>query len=341
MQNKLLSWFLMFSLAVCFTGITASGQDAGSRPPGLIKVAKVTGTVTAVKDGATTALANGSEISQGYVVNTAKDSSVVLVFSNGATVNLAQDSSLSIDEFLQDPFADEMSVSKLTAEPSISNTKLNLSRGELVGNVKKLNYDAGSSFTVQTPVGAAGIRGTTFRIIFRPDGTGKAFFSLTTVEGNVVLASGTINMPAEMSVQDNKEVEVVLDVTVDDAAGTVTVSAPSAVPVTVTDTPPATQAQVTAVAQQVAEAAATVVFTSSSSATTTTPTPPPAEEGEGEGEQDSGEGEGTGSGDQPTGSEGTTPPTTTPPTTPPPTTPPPPPATPPPPRTTSGDGRTA
>lgn len=327
MQKKFLSWFLTFSLAVFFTGISAQGQDAGSRPPGLIKVAQVTGTVTAVKDGATTTLANGSEISQGYVVNTAKDASVVLVFSNGATVNLAQDSSLSIDEFLQDPFAEEVSVSKLTNEPSVSNTKLNLSRGELVGNVKKLNYDAGSSFTVQTPVGAAGIRGTTFRIVFRPDGTGKAFFSLTTVEGNVVLASGTVNMPADVSVPDNKQVEVVLDITVDDIAGTVTVSAPAAVPVTVTDTPPTTQAQVAAVAQQVATAAATVVFTSSTSATTTTTqTQQPAQSGE---QQPSGE---------PAGSQQPAPPTTPPPTPP---TPPPPPATPPPPRTTSGDGRTS
>lgn len=332
MQKKLLSWFLTFSLAVFFTGISAQGQEAGSRPPGLIKVAKVTGAVTAMKDGVTTPLANGSEISQGYVVNTAKDSSVVLVFSNGATVNLAQDSSLSIDEFLQDPFADEVSVSKLTAEPSVSNTKLNLSRGELVGNVKKLNYDAGSSFTVQTPVGAAGIRGTTFRIVFRPDGTGKAFFSLTTVEGNVVLASGTVNMPAEMSVQDNREVEVVLDITVDDAAGTITVSAPSATPVTVTDTPPTTQAQVTAVAQQVAEAAAAVVFTSSTSTTTTTQTQTPAPQEQQPAGEDT---------DPPTPTPPTTtPPTTTPPTTTPPTTTPPP-ATPPPPRTTSGDGRTA
>lgn len=332
MQKKLLSWFLSFCLAVFFTGIAAQGQEVGSRPPGLIKVAKVTGAVTAVKDGVTTPLANGSEISQGYVVNTAKDSSVVLVFSNGATVNLAQDSSLSIDEFLQDPFADEVAVSKLTSEPSVSNTKLSLSRGELVGNVKKLNYDAGSSFNVQTPVGAAGIRGTTFRIIFRPDGTGKAFFSLTTVEGNVVLASGTVNMPAEVAVPDNREVEVVLDVSVDAATGTVTVSAPATTPVTVTVTPPTTQAQVAAVAQQVAEVVATVVFAPPAP----TQTPPPTQtntQQESSEEEDSGQSQ-TPGGDTPPPSN-QTPPTTTPPTTTPP------PATPPPPRTTSGDGRTS
>ena len=73
----------------------------------------------------------------------------------------------------------------------------------------------GASFEIDSAPG----RGTTFRIVFRPDGTGKAFFSLTTVEGNVVLASGTVNLPSETSVPDNKEVEVVIDVNVDAETG--------------------------------------------------------------------------------------------------------------------------
>jgi hypothetical protein len=308
MLKKLLPWLMLCTLAAFGPASVMSGQTPAARPPGIIKVAKVVGTVTAVKDGATVNLQTGAEISQGYVVNTAKDASVVLVFSNGATLNLAQDSTLSIDEFLQDPFSSQVSVSSLTAEPSTSTTKLNLSRGELVGNVKKLNHDAGSTFEIQTPVGAAGIRGTTFRIVFRPDGTGKAFFSLTTVEGNVVLASGTVNMPSEVSVPDNKEVEVVLDVQVDEATGTITVSAPSTTPVTVIDTPATTQAQVAAVANQVAQAAATVVFTSSTSATTTTT---PTGDANSNGQNNSGSNENSGS---PPPTQGT-------------------------PRTTSGDGK--
>jgi hypothetical protein len=201
----------------------------------------------------------------------------------------------------------------MTAEPSTSRTKLNLSRGELVGNVKKLNYDAGSSFNIQTPVGAAGIRGTTFRIVFRPDGTGKAFFSLTTVEGNVVLASGTVNLPSETSVPDNKEVEVVIDVNVDAETGAVTVAVGSAPPIVVADAAPTTVAAVAAVVQQIATAVATVTFT--------TPAPAPTREQAPE-----------------------TPPAETPPETPPAETPPTPPPTPPPatptaPRVTTADGR--
>lgn len=278
MHKKLLTWLWLFGFAAMLC-LDARAQTAA---PGQIKAAKVTGTVTATKDGATIELKNGSELAQGYVVNTAKDSSVVLVFSNGATLNLAQDSSLAIDEFLQDPFADEVAVSKLTAEPSRSTTKLNLSRGELVGNVKKLNYDKGSSFNIQTPVGAAGIRGTTFRIVFRPDGTGKAFFSLTTVEGNVVLARGSVNLPADTSVPENQEVAVEIDVTVDPATGTLTLTVGAAPPVVI---PASTTslAEVINTIQQVVQATATTTFTAPASVTgatttttdTSTETPPP------------------------------------------------------------------
>jgi hypothetical protein len=327
MHNKYLTWLWLFGFAtlLCFE---THAQTASA--PGRIRVAKVTGSVTAVLDGNTITLQNGTELTQGYIVNTGKSSSVVLVFSNGATLNLAQDTSLAIDEFTQDPFAEEVSVAKLTAEPSVSQTKLNLSRGELVGNVKKLNYDAGSTFNIQTPVGAAGIRGTTFRIIFRPDGTGKAFFSLTTVEGNVILASGTVNLPNETSVSDNREVEVLVDVNVNATTGVVTMAVDSAPPVVVQNATATSVATVAAVAQQVAAAVATVTFTAPAPTPTPTPTPTPEPTPEPKPEP------------KPEPTPEPTPPEPTPPAAPtapaPPPTPPPP-ATPPAPRVTTGDGR--
>ncbi|MEY3775111.1 MAG: hypothetical protein RLZZ129_1891 [Verrucomicrobiota bacterium] len=252
--------------------LCADAQAQQPAAPGQIKAARVTGSVSATKDGVTIAVTRGTELSQGYVINTAKNSSVVLVFSNGATMNLAQETSLAIDEFTQDPFADEISVAQLTAEPSASRTRLNLSRGELVGNVKKLNYDAGSSFEVQTPVGAAGIRGTTFRLVFRPDGSGKAFFSLTTLEGNVVLASGSVNLPTETSVPDNKEIEVIFDVTQDPVTGAISVVVDGAPPIVVRDAPPTTLAQMVQTMQQITAAVIEIAVTPPR-----TETPPPSD----------------------------------------------------------------
>jgi hypothetical protein len=274
MYKKYFTWLWLFGVVAL---LAVDGRAQAAQEAGQIKAARVTGIVTATKAGETIPVQNGTELSQGYVINTGKNSSVVLVFSNGATLNLAQDSTLAIDEFTQDPFAEELEVSKLTAEPSVSKTKLNLSRGELVGNVKKLNYDAGSSFDIQTPVGAAGIRGTTFRLVFRPDGTGKAFFSLTTVEGNVVLSSGTVNLPGETSVPDNKEVEVVIDITVDETTGEISIVVGSAPPVVVRDASASSIAAVAEVAQQIATAVAQVSFTASGTTPPSASTDPEGE----------------------------------------------------------------
>ena len=219
MRTKLLSWILLCGLAAIFT-VTASAQQG--RVAGHIIAAKVRGTVTALNkaDHTVKALHDNDALSEGYVVTTAARSSVILIFANGAAVNLSEDTTLSIDEFLMDPFDAKFSVADAKEEPSTSVTKLSLARGELVGNVKHLHKDNGSSFTVSTPVGAAGIRGTTFRIVFRPDGTGKVFFTLSTAEGDI-LFSGTTNQ--DVGVGSGQEVVVTVEVNVA-ADGTVTLT---------------------------------------------------------------------------------------------------------------------
>ncbi len=190
MHFRFLSWLLIGALA----GVMSALAQTPAAPAGaptvvggaeLILVAKKSGRVEMTVGGVVTALENGAKVPQKAKVNTYNDGSVVLVFSNGATTQLGSDSELVIEEFLQDPFGSDIKVAEISDEPSQSRTKLALNKGELVGNVKKLKYDKGSSFIVQTPVGAAGIRGTTFRIVFRPGGTGQAFFTLSTASGNV------------------------------------------------------------------------------------------------------------------------------------------------------------
>jgi hypothetical protein len=174
------------------TPASAAPSTQTSMEPGQIVVKKVVGAVSMKLNGATTELHNDDPVSQSATVITGNDSSVILVFSNGATTQLGADTSLSVDEFMQDPFKESVAVGNLQAEPTkSSHTKLHLTKGELVGQVAKLHHDQGSYFTVETPVGAAGIRGTTFRIVFRPGGTGQAFvFALSTVEGNVGFHQG-------------------------------------------------------------------------------------------------------------------------------------------------------
>ena len=187
--------------------------------------------------GVTTPVKAGDMISESDTVTTGKGASVILAFQNGSTVKLGADSRLAIDEFKIDPFAEQVKVSELKNEPSSSKTALNLAYGEMVGDVKKLNKS--SSYSIKTPVGAAGIRGTIYRIVFKPSADGKAFFTITTAEGRVVMTGVT---DQEIPVDAGKEVVVEVDV----QNGTVT-------PKVVTqDIPADTATQIAGAAQEIA-----------------------------------------------------------------------------------------
>jgi hypothetical protein len=290
MTRKFSAWIFAFGLLASFVA-DGSAQTPPSAPgaataapvrnvEGAITVKRVRGTVTAQDNAskATRPLSEGDKITQGVTVITGKsrDSSVVLVFSNGAKVNLAADSILNIEEYLTESSKEQIDVASLVAEPNSSSTKLHLAQGELVGNVVKLNRDRGSQFIVQTPVGAAGIRGTTFRVTFRPDpvNPGHYTFTVSKPEGGVDVttqtSTGTISAP--VPVADNREVVVDVQGTVNPTTGQITVTAP---PQVVTQSiPPATAAVISAAAVQAIEAAQGVVIPPAQPTTPTNPEPP-------------------------------------------------------------------
>jgi len=169
-------------------------------------------------------LVNESRVNRADVVSTADDgrSSVVLVFSTGTTVHLRHGSVLDIEEFQQEPWSGKAEVSLLESEPSSSQTRLNLVKGELLGKVTKLRKDGSSTMQVRTPVGVAGIRGTTFHIIFRPDPQrpGYYIFHLATAEGRVEFqpsAPGAL----PLMVEGNREIGALVQVRIDPVTGVV------------------------------------------------------------------------------------------------------------------------
>jgi len=260
---KLISWLVTCGMIAVSATIVSGQQPA--RVPGRIIAVKVTGSVTATNqtDHSQTKLANNDKLSEHYVVTTGAGSSAILVFSNGATLNLGADSTLSIDEFLQDPFDSQIVVGNISEEPTTSTTKLNLSRGELVGNVKHLHQDKGSTFTVNTPVGAAGIRGTTFRIVFRPDANGNITFTLSTADGSVSFQGATTGAAAAgVHVDTGKEISLTVEATVN-SDGTITITSPPVIDATTTtqrDIPPETQTAIQNSAQQIVEASSPVIL---------------------------------------------------------------------------------
>lgn len=253
-MSRILHPRLWFAALLFIAPILMSAQQA-TAVIGRIIAVKVVGSVmvTDVRDPMRPhKLVERGEVTQNQIVNTGDDSRVLLVFSNGATISLGPKSRLSIEEFLQDPFTQPVKVSELVDEPTTSITKLNLIRGELISNVKHLRRDKGSSFSVETPVGAAGIRGTTFQIVYRPTGN-VASYALRMVEGKIALDFGG----RARGVDVVKDQQVVLDGVQLDNSGRV-VSLPANIKTS--DIPESLKASLSAAAQSLIEAASTINF---------------------------------------------------------------------------------
>ena len=131
---------------------------------------------------------SGAKLQKGDIILTGPNSTASLAFSNGSVLQVQSDSKFSIEEYLQKPWDfDEAAFKKLEKEPTSSQTKLKLDYGDVICNVKKLS--SASEMTVSTPLGVAGIRGTTFKLSVRLDSKGKPQNSkLSVVEGAVAFS---------------------------------------------------------------------------------------------------------------------------------------------------------
>ena len=137
---------------------------------GYIRAIKVEGTVWQVirGTGQRERLREGDFLLQGNVVVTSADSRVILLFQNGSTVNLQPGTTFSIDQFLVDPFAAEgLDYRKMEKEPSKSVTRLRVDEGTATTKVTRLKGD--SAYSVDTPLGTAGIRGTVVTLKSAPE----------------------------------------------------------------------------------------------------------------------------------------------------------------------------
>jgi hypothetical protein len=152
---------------------------------GKVQVGKITGNVTIIDSKSQRkALATGAVFQEGARVETGVDSTAELVFSNGASLVLTPSTLLELRTFRQVPSAGITDpYRQIEKDPSPSVTEVEVPRGKIIGEVRKLN--ALSTFTVKTPAGLVRIRGTVFAVEYRvgPDGIGKVVVSC--VRGSV------------------------------------------------------------------------------------------------------------------------------------------------------------
>jgi len=141
---------------------------------GKVQVGKISGTVTIIDaKSQRKPLASGAVFQEGSRVETGINSTAELVFSNGASLVLTPSTLLELRTFRQVP-ADGIidPYRQIEKDPSPSVTEVEVPRGKIIGEVRKLN--ALSTFTVKTPAGLVRIRGTVFTVEYRvgPDGIG-------------------------------------------------------------------------------------------------------------------------------------------------------------------------
>lgn len=143
-----------FVLALGMVASTTQSQAAAA--PGMqsiqAKVKSVEGDANYSSGGATKNLTVGMEVPAESVVNTGPSGRVVLDLGPSGTVTIKPESSLSIDK---------LQVQKVGGD-SVVETKLEVKKGSILGNVKKIS--AASKYEVANSKGVAGIRGTTYQI---------------------------------------------------------------------------------------------------------------------------------------------------------------------------------
>ena len=152
---------------------------------GKVEVGKSSGTVTLIDAKAERKpLASGAFFQEGSMVETGVDSSAELVFSNGASVVLAPNTLLQVRTFRQIASAGIASpYRKIEKDPSPSVTELEVLRGKIIGEARKLN--ALSVFTVKTPAGMVRIRGTVFGVEYRVGADGVGRMVVDCIRGSV------------------------------------------------------------------------------------------------------------------------------------------------------------
>jgi len=186
--------FKLFTLALfavlALPGLARAQSTTGK---GQVKAFIVQGDVRLEDSNKTqTVLTRGQTFGEGNTIITGADGSALLVFSNGAAMKVGSNTTLQLIKFDQAAFDQSQGqFIRRTADPSKSTTDMDLKLGTLTGEVKKLNLDAGSTFTVDTPAGSAGIRGTipTFSValvngvytVTMSVGTGSVTFTPATV----------------------------------------------------------------------------------------------------------------------------------------------------------------
>lgn len=142
-------------------GFGSSAALSAALQKGIIEVGKTQG-VAVARDaaGRKANLTQGQTFKEGTRIETQANTTVELIFSNGATILVTPETQIAIKIFTQvsSPLIVAGKYRELQSEPSPSIVQIELFRGKIIGEARKLNPS--TQFTVKTPVGLTRVRGT-------------------------------------------------------------------------------------------------------------------------------------------------------------------------------------
>ena len=173
----------------------------------------------------------GDFLSIGSKIEVGVNSEVILLFSSGTITRVGQNTKFWVKEFLQKDFNNsEKEFSDLTDEVSMSTIFIELETGDLIVDVKKLNKD--STFEINTKLGVAGIRGTSFRIICSEDRSiltvlsGKVNFKSVNQNEILALSNKVVTkeknknpLVSELGIQEREKIAKILEMANEEAKG--------------------------------------------------------------------------------------------------------------------------
>ena len=193
---------------------------------GKVQVGMLKGTATLFDPASKQSpLAAGRVFEQGYRVETSASSTAELILSNGSTLIINPDSLVEVRIFRQ--VVSELIIDgeyqKLDKEPSPSVTEIVVTRGKVIGEVRKLNPQ--SSYVIKTPVGVARIRGTIYTVQYTTSGANAGKLVVGCVKGLVEATVFAANS-GPISVEPGKQISATAPVQSTAAPGTGEAPAP-------------------------------------------------------------------------------------------------------------------
>lgn len=181
--------FAVLGLAI---GIVTSTQAQGRKknPTSKLYVADVDGKAQIDTGETIDELSNKSVYTaQGTVIQTDKDSTNAMVFSNGTGIVFEPNTRLEVRKFVQEPFTPNRS--DMDVEPSVSTTVSYLARGTVGLCTSKMV--AGSTMTYSTPNASIRVKGRKVVIQATDKGT-----TVSLLEGEVTVHAGDQDVGGEV-----------------------------------------------------------------------------------------------------------------------------------------------